>query len=367
MSEQQQQQQGQSQQQGQIAQGSLNSSHRNTHAVIFKKTLPKDQTKVLSFLTSVCKDLVISQRINSSNTIGSSDRQNSISSYAEVPLKKGKFFVNTMLSKVEPGFLVFVPNSNPVFVKYNLSKREREFNKGQPICYTLRMRVSKEIYEGSVFIASLDGINHSMSLEDIYVWKNESIFENKSFTERRKYMKEFVEHHWIPDVRLLGGVVTHVMNPKPLSSLTELKDINDFTKVFLIPDTPGKRRFTFNLNESVAQIQNGFYGRKDALQPERKIVEKQQQPQEQSKHQPQQEQSKQQEQSQPTTARAVKIPLLPDIYELYDLNGKPLNKAAVQQLELSKALKECTANEIQVKIKYNNDFNRYEIIGLNLP
>ena len=337
-------------QQEQIAQGSLRSSHRNTHAVVFKKTSLKDQTLALEFLSSVCKDLVISQRINNNNTIGSYNRQNSvglngsIASYAEVPLKKGKFFVHSSLSKAEPGFLVFIPKSNPVFVKYNLSKREREINKGQPICYTLRMRVSAEIYEGSVFIASLDGINHSLCLEDVHVWKTQNIFENKTFTERRKYMKEFVERHWIPDVRLLGGIITEVMNPKPLSSLSELQSVQDFTKVFLIPDSPGKRRFTFNLNESVAHIQNGYYGRKDIEQ--KSVSEKL------PEH--------------PTTAKAIKIPLLPDIYELYDLSGKPLNKAAVQQLELSKILKE-HGDEIQVKIQYNNDFKRYEIIGLTTP
>jgi hypothetical protein len=338
-------------QQQQIAEGSLRSSHRNTHAVIFKRAGPKEQTKVLDFLTLACKDLVISQRITSSNAIGSSDRQNSIAAYAEIPLKKNTFFLHSTSSKVEPGFLVFVPNSNPVFVKYNLSKREKEQNKGQPICYTLRMRVSAEIYEGSVFVASLDGINHNMTLEDIYVWKKINLFETISFSERRKYMKEFVERHWIPDVRLLGGIVTTIMNPKPLSTISELKDVQDFTKVFLIPDTPGKRRFTFNLNESIAQIQNGYYGRKEqnpTPKPEQKSVI---QPASKQEH--------------PSVAKAIKIPLLPDIYELYDLSGKPLNKAAVQQLELSKILKE--HNEILVKIKYNNDFNRYEIIGLTTP
>jgi hypothetical protein len=370
-------------QQEQIAQGSLRSSHRNTHAVVFKKTPLKDQTRVLEFLSSMCKDLVISQRINSSNTIGSYNRQNSvasngsIASYAEVPLKKGTFFVHSSLSKAEPGFLILIPKSNPVFVKYNLSKREREINKGQPICYTLRMRVSPEIYEGSIFIASLDGINHSLCLEDIYVWKTQNIFENSTFTERRKYMKEFVERHWIPDVRLLGGIITEVMNPKPLSALSELQSVQDFTKVFLIPDSPGKRRFTFNLNESVAHIQNGYYGRKDTERkgfsdklsekqlPEKQLPEKQLS----EKQLPEKQISEKQlpeKHVHPTRAKAIKIPLLPDIYELYALSGKPLNKAAVQQLELSKILKE-HGDEIQVNIQYNKDFKRYEIIGLTTP
>ena len=334
-------------QQEQIAQGSLRSSHRNTHAVIFKKPNQNDQARAIEFLSSSCKDLVISQRINSSNVIGSSNRHNSVATYAEIPLKKGTFFVNSTSSKAEPGFLVFIPKSNPVYLKYNMSKREREINKGQPICYTLRMRISPEVYEGSVFVATLDGISHSLVLEDIYVWRNQNIFDTQTFSKRREYMKDFVQHHWIPDVRLLGGVTTEIMNPRPLDSLKEFVGVNDFTKVFLIPEMPGKRRFTFNLNESVAQIQSGYYGRKQ----EDKAVQNKQVVtvvEEKVKY-----------------AKAVPDPILPDIYELFDINGKSLNKACVQQLELSKMLKAKGSANILVNIDYNDDFKRYEIISLH--
>jgi len=334
-------------QQEQIAQGSLRSSHRNTHAVIFKKPNQNDQARAIEFLSSSCKDLVISQRINSSNVIGSSNRPNSVATYAEIPLKKGTFFVNSTSSKAEPGFLVFIPKSNPVYLKYNMSKREREINKGQPICYTLRMRISPEVYEGSVFVATLDGISHSLVLEDIYVWRNQNIFDTQTFSKRREYMKDFVQHHWIPDVRLLGGVTTEIMNPRPLDSLKEFVGVNDFTKVFLIPEMPGKRRFTFNLNESVAQIQSGYYGRKQ----EDKAVQNKQVVtvvEEKVKY-----------------AKAVPDPILPDIYELFDINGKSLNKACVQQLELSKMLKAKGSANILVNIDYNDDFKRYEIISLH--
>jgi len=225
-----------------------------------------------------------------------------------------------------------------------MSKREREMNKGQPICYTLRMRISPEVYEGSVFVATLDGIAHSLLLEDIYVWRNQNIFDTQTFSKRREYMKDFVQHHWIPDVRLLGGVATEIMNPKSLDSLKDFVGVNDFTKVFLIPEMPGKRRFTFNLNESVAQIQSGYYGRKQEDKPVHKqpVVEEK-----------------------VYLAKAVPDLILPDIYELFDINGKSLNKACVQQLELSKILKAKGSTEIMVNIDYNNDFKKYEIISLH--
>lgn len=342
-------------QQEQIAQGSLRSSHRNTHAVIFKKPNRTDQLNAIEFLIANCKESVISQRINS--TIGSSNRpnfgtNNSVATYAETPLKKGTFFVNSTSSRAEPGFLVFIPKSNPIFLKYNMSKREKEINNGQPICYTLRMRVSPEVYEGSVLIATLDGIAHSLVLEDIYVWRKQNIFETQTFTKRRECMKEFVQHHWIPDVRLLGGITTEIMNPKPLDSLKEFVGVNDFTKIFLIPEAQGKRRFTFNLNESVAKIQEGYYGRKKDDKPiVTKLPEAKVQPE---KVQP----------AKVLTAKAVRDAILPDIYELFDVNGNSLNKACVQQLELSKMLKAKDATEILVNIEYNNDFKRYEITSL---
>ena len=156
-------------------------------------------------------------------------------------------------------------------------------------------------------------------------------------------MKDFVQHHWIPDARLLGGIVSNVINPLPLSSLETLVDIEDYTKVFLIPETAGKRRFTFTLNDSIAKIdvREGYYGRKTS-EPMLSIPIK----------------------TKPTYAKAVRDTILPDVYELFDVDGKPLSKACVQQLDLSKKLKEFSG-DIMVNISFNEDFHKYEIVGLH--
>jgi len=109
----------------------------------------------------------------------------------------------------------------------------------------------------------------------------------------------------------------------------------DFTKFYLIPETPGKRRFVFSINDSIAKIDNGYYGRK--------VEEK--------------------TNIRPTYAKAVRQPLLPDVYELFDVDNKSLGKACVQQLELSKQLKE-KSGDIMVNISYNEDFKRYEISSI---
>ena len=320
-------------QQEQIAQGSLQSSHRNTHAILLKKALPHAQNAAIEFLTNNLQDLVICQRLNSVDT------NNKIGSL----FTKATFFVHSTNTKAEPGFLVFLNKNMPTYVRYNLSKKEREFTKGHPLCYSLRMRVSQEIYKGSVFIVSLDAVNHSMLIEDVYVYKNKNVFNGESFSQRRNYMKDFVQHHWIPDARLLGGIVSNVINPLPLSSLETLVDIEDYTKVFLIPETAGKRRFTFTLNDSIAKIdvREGYYGRKTS-EPMLSIPIK----------------------TKPTYAKAVRDTILPDVYELFDVDGKPLSKACVQQLDLSKKLKEFSG-DIMVNISFNEDFHKYEIVGLH--
>jgi len=337
--------------QEQIAQGSLKSSHRNTHAIVLKKALPHAQNAAIEFLTNNLQDLVICQKLNIENKSRSTFTNDSGSTFTDARIgslfTKATFFVHSTNTKAEPGFLVFLNKNMPIYIRYNLSKKEREFTRGHPICYSLRMRVSQEIYKGSVFIVSLDVVNHSMLIEDVYVYKGKNVFNNETFTERRKYMKDFVQHHWIPDARLLGGIVTNVMNPLPLSELEKLVDVEDYTKVFLIPDTAGKRRFTFTLNDSVAKIdaREGYYGRKtsEPMLSIPKVVTIE---------------------TKPTYAKAVRDTILPDVYELFDVDGKSLSKACVQQLDLSKKLKDFSG-DIMVNISYNEDFKKYEIIGLH--
>ena len=328
-------------QQSQIAQGSLHSSHRNTHAIILKRATQQQQEKAIAFLNSTHMDLVIQQRL-------SPDK-------AEIPLKRGTFFINTYSSKTEPGFLVFLEDCPPILVKYNITKREREQTHGNPLCYIIRLRVSAFINKGSVLVASIDTVNHKMFLEDVYIWAHENIFERKTFIERRNYMKQFVEKHWIPDVRLLGGVITEIIQPTPLASFESLLSETEFLKVNFIPNAPGRRRFTYLLNEMDAKIGDGFYGRSEKLKPAQAVNKPAQQTQTKTPTILTKE---------ITIAKAIRESM-PDVYELFN-GSTSLGKACVQNLELSKILNE-KGSEIYVKVKYTNEFNRYEIIGLETP
>ena len=310
--------------QEQVTQGVLQSSYRNTHAVNLKRASSSIQERTVEYLNNNCQDLVIAQRLTPDK--------------AEKPLKHGIFYITNYVGKAEPGFLVFLPKQYPTFVT---------FRKGKPVVYIMRMRVSSVVNEGSVLVAALDLNSHLMILEDIYVWKNSNIFQTEPFSKRRTTMKEFVETHWIPDSRLLGGVITEISQPKPLASFKTTIENKESHRIDFVPETPGRRRFYLLINETKGALStsDGYYGRADTSSVPVKEV------------------SAVKEVTPVKEARAVKVPLLPDVYELFDSENKSLGRAAIQQLELSKKLKEVNS-DIWVTISYNEDFKRYEITGL---
>ena len=337
--------------QEQIAQGSLGSSHRNTHAIVLKRATQQQQEKAIAFLNSTRMDLVIQQRL---------------SEKAEVPLKRGTFFLHSYPSKIESGFIVLLEDNPPIFLRYNLSKKERE-RSNQPVCNILRLRTSAAVNEGTVLVASIDTVNHKMYLEDVHIWRNDYIFARKTFIERRTYMKDFVEKHWISDVRLLGGIITEVIQPMPLASYESLLSEKNYMKIVFLPNSPGKRRFTFALNETVARIGEGFYGRADDSEANKSIVQKTN-PVAIQITKNIVESSNAVEKTH-TVAKAIRVPMLPDVYELYTIGDTTtiadnfLGRGCVQDLALSKLLN-THGKEIDVQIAYTTEFKRYEIVGL---
>jgi len=165
-------------------------------------------------------------------------------------------------------------------------------------------------------------------------------------------MKEFTEIHWIPDARLLGGIVTEISQPKPLSSFQTLIENKESYRIDFVPESAMKRRFYMLINETQGQLSSsdGYYGR---ATNEKIVLPKVEEP---KVEEPKVEEPKKE-------ARAVKVPLLPDVYDLFDSNNSSLGRAAIQQLELSKKLKE-VKGDIYVRINHNSEFNRYEITSL---
>jgi hypothetical protein len=305
--------------------GNLRSSHRDSTAVKLKFANSSLHELATQFVETRIKDCCIRQRLQPDK---------------ESLIKKGTFFSLENESKSDPGFLLFLPKQSAVFIMTRPSGRDKKIP-----AWVMRMRVDVSLGDGggTLMIATLDKIQHTLRLEDVWVWKGEDIFTAKCFSERRTYMKTFVEESWTPDARLMSGIQVTVANPKPLASLAR---VSDCYSVDLIPELPGKRRLWFQLETQIAgpaytapQVKEVPLFRTNApvLHEDRTV-----------------------------RVKAIAVPLesLPDVYELYLEDGTPLGRAAVQQLTLSRELTSAKVKRILVLAEWQSDFGRYQIVSL---
>ena len=300
--------------------GSLRNSHRETTQVK-RKVAPKA-------VQEKARDLV-----NRASQAGVVIRQHLDIERMKQPLQKGVFYVAENEGNAEPGFLVFLPGTAPVFLQMK--------KHAYPPC-TLRMRVSPELGEGggSVFIATFDTIQHTLRLEDVWMWKGSSVFDYDPYSKRRHLLKEFVEKYWIPDTRLLGGVITSILNPVSVDAAFS-KGFTGIHTIDLIPESPGKRRMWIECDGS----------NKTSVKPTARSIN----PSSPKAKSPLPDEF---------TAHAKAVEALPDIYDLYDASNNLLGRGSVQTFSVSKALKEKREQSPQVKVRWNKEFSGHEIFSM---
>ena len=313
-----------------ISQGSLRNSHRETHAVKRKRAPALFQQLARKVLESCSQDLVLRQRLDPEK--------------AEAPLKKGTFFALENEGRAEPGFLVFLPGKPAIY--YQLRRRKGGI---VPDVSTLRMRVSPAVSEGggTVLIASLDDVLHTLRLEDVWMWRGDGLMASQTYTQRREKLKEFVEYHWVPDARLLGGIFTTVAQPLSMEKFAAKTTWDTCNSVEFIPDMPGKRRMVWYLEAQVkaAEAHAGLKQHREPA-PVTTIVET-----------PSNTGSRK--------VRATPVDKMPDVYDLYADDGLPLSRASVQQFSLSLKLREAAEKgELWVMAIWRPEFGGYEITGL---
>jgi len=303
-----------------LSEGSLRNSHRETHAVRRKPAPAKPQQRASALVESCSQDTVIRQRLDPERV--------------EIPLKKGGFFVLENEGKADPGFLVFTPDQPAVFIQ----PRGRH-----QTASTLRLRVSAAVSEGTVLVATLDDVLHSLRLEDVWMWRGVSITD-QPFSVRRARLKEFVESHWIPDARLLGGIFTTVAHPISLEAFAAKQDWSHCHSVEFVPEQSGRRRMVHFLEEQQRAATGPAAEKKEravAVLPVAQI----------------------QRPVAGQTVKAVPVDKMPDIYDLFDAAGQLLGRASVQQFALSLRLRDMTTDR-WVKIEWREEFNGYEITSL---
>jgi len=300
--------------------GSLRSSHREINPVRLKVAPKPLQLAARQLVEGICEQgAIIRQRLDTERM--------------KQPLQKGVFYVAENEGKSEPGFLVFLPGRQAVVYL--------QTRKYAPPPAMLRMRVSPVVSEGggSVFVATMDPIMHTLRIEDVWMWRGAPLFMTTPFSKRRATLKEFVEQHWVPDARLMGGIATTILNPCSLDELCK-KSLVGINTIDLIPDHPGKRRMWIQVAEVQAQAQA-----QAQAQPVQAVAIAPVAPEGHTK------------------GRAVSVDKMPDIYDVYDENGALISRASVQIFALSQELRsKCGPEGVWVYISWRKEFDGYEII-----
>ena len=315
--------------------GSIRNSHRDTNP-IKRKFAPKRFAEQARALVDGCSASgpIIRQRLDMERM--------------KQPLQKGLFYVIENDGMAEPGFLVFLPGQAPIFLQTKM--------KAAPPC-TLRMRVSPALGEGggSILIATLDTIQHTLRIEDVWMWKGVGVFDTMGYSKRRLYLKEFVERCWVPDARLMGGIQTTILNPKSVqeSLNTPANSVNTFE---FIPEMAGRRRMWIGDTMAVRPVtaNNRVVADKPADKladkPADKLADKSADKLADKTY---------------TKAIAKAIDKMPDIYDLYDNEERFIGQGSVQKFSLSQDLRsKSTATGVPVGVQWRSEFNGYEIVGL---
>jgi hypothetical protein len=97
----------------------------------------------------------------------------------------------------------------------------------------------------------MDDVMHTLRLEDVWMWRGEGLMGTQTFTQRREKLKEFVQHHWVPDARLLGGIYVSVAQPISMEQFAARKDWTGVQSVEFIPDLPARRRMVWYLERGL--------------------------------------------------------------------------------------------------------------------
>ena len=249
------------------------------------------------------------------------------------------------------GYLVFLPNTPVVWI-------DEQFKKS----YKIPMRVSNSIYEKrSVFIATLNVGDSLLRLED--VWLNAGkMIRGQPFTQRWEVLLDFYSLYYKPDAVLQQGIRVEMAVYEPLCKAMDWASDGMAEKMMLAQSESSPRRLRVQLADTsvpvlkkvdiapVAPIVPSVHkGKKThVVTPRALFVEDEV------------------FSSNKTKARAVPHAEYPDTYDVW-VNGVKKGYAAVQDIELSRRLKDALGDnkELSVHVEWNEEFSMYEITGLS--
>jgi hypothetical protein len=194
------------------------------------------------------------------------------------------------------------------------------------------------------------------------MWRGTSLIAKEGFSARRKYLNEFVQHHWVPDARLLGGIFTSIAQPISLEEFAAKKDWSTCHSIELIPELPGKRRMVWFLEARLkaAEAHAGLkQGRQLDAVPKSLVAPA-------AVSSPTAVPTPVEVDRSPRRVRALPVDRLPDVYTLIGDDGEVFGRGSVQQFSLSKLLREAAKGSegASVMIEWNTEFAGYMITSL---
>ena len=268
------------------------------------------------------------------------------------------------------GYLVFLPNTPVVWI-------DEQFKKS----YKIPMRVSNSIYEKrSVFIATLNVGDSLLRLEDIWLNAGKMI-RGQPFTQRWEVLLDFYSLYYKPDAVLQQGIRVEMAVYEPLCKAMDWASEGMAEKMMLAQSESSPRRLRVQLSEPSVPLE-----KKEPIVPleanapkvpmaskvpvasKVPMVPKQKKAHVVPPRALFVEDTAEVSSSAllKTKARAVPHAEYPDTYDVW-VNGVKKGYAAVQDIELSRRLKDALVNtkELSVHVEWNQEFSMYEIIALS--
>jgi len=239
--------------------------------------------------------------------------------------------------RTDPGYICFFPQQPIMFINSRVDQG-----------VFLRLRVDTSLFQGTVFIGTLDGGN--LVFEDCYAWRGKSVAD-QSFSKRFFLLNTFFHTLCVRDERI-SGVKIHLAKLHALAELPVLIQKDEFWSIDFVPEAPQRRRFFHKLHiqgqmQSQSQSQLQMQGQVQPATTAKPIVE---------------------EKPSQLVAIAKNIQGLPDTYDLFSYDKVHIGEAAIQSDQMSTQVRLAIQknSSLPVFVDWNEEFECYEISGIPL-
>ena len=237
--------------------------------------------------------------------------------------------------RTEPGYICFFPQQPIMFINGRVDQG-----------VFLRLRVDTSLFQGTVFIGTLDGGN--LVFQDCFAWRGKSVAD-QPFSKRFSLLNTFFHTLCVRDERI-SGVKLQLVKLHALAELPELIQKDEFWSIDFVPELAGRRRFFHKL---FLQGQQGQQGQQEQMQKQK--------PQPATTAKPVIEEKPAQ-----LVAIAKNIQGLPDTYDLFSYDKVHIGEAAIQSDQMSSKVRLAIQknSSLPVFVEWNEEFECYEITGI---